>query len=139
MKANVKPTPTDKLIVRGVELDFDSMNEADLLRWVEAGEMVEKKYPNAMDLSGIIENLTDITQLPKKYAEGTQAFTMLYENVFGKQACCKLLGEKTSYGKCLEIYYEILASVEKQAAAKGKHIADTLKNFAPQGPHGEKQ
>lgn len=136
MKANVKPTAANKLFVRGVELDFDAMNEHDMLKWQQVGEEVEKQYPDAMGLPGLVSGLDMIEDLPKKMAEGTAAVVLLFTGVFGADACTALLGEKPCYRGCMEAYKDILAAVEKQVKAYAQQEVKHMKKYTPQGPSG---
>lgn len=153
MKANVKPAAPDMIVVRGVQLKFNGMDERDLKRWQDVGAEVERKYPGALDLPGelgalLTQNVSDdgnindgvpSLDMAQKYADGTKAFCELWDGVFGEGTSTKVFGEDPYYGLCLEIYYELLGAVQRQGLEYGRRIENNLAKIVPFGPSGEKK
>lgn len=152
MKANIKKKDPEKLYIGEVELDFNCGNENDIKRMRDAGQEIEKKYPNAMDLS-VTENGTPIDALPateegvddilKNYEVFTAATCMFFTLLFGKEKTKELLGDSPYYKKCkmVLVKFNLLAikqaeQISTEISKEESEIAKLAQKYAPVGAKG---
>lgn len=136
MKANAKSSPAGGVVVRGVPLDFNCMNERHLKKWKDVGETLEQECPGALDLSTNLSEITDFNELIGRYTEGTMAMCKLFDRMFGDGTSRKLFGDAPNYALCLEVYAEFLEAVEQQGLRMGNRLGSLLTKYAPAGPKG---
>lgn len=135
MKANVKTSNGNKIVVRGVSLDFNCMNENHLRRLRDIGSELEKEHPGAMDLE--LTDMQDLDGIIARRAEGTHVFCELFDRMFGEGTSKKVFGEDPYFGLCVDVYYgEFLPEIARQCARGGQKIEKYLEKYIPAGPKG---
>ncbi len=142
MKALMPDLPPDVLQVRGVKLKFNAFDERCLQKWQAAGAQVEAKYPGAMDLGvdpAAMLRLPAGGDTAAKMADGTAAFCELFDGVFGEGTSAQLFGGDPYYGLCLEVYYELLAAIDRQGQQYGRRVSKITADMTPVGPRGAVQ
>lgn len=143
MKANVKQTTQDKIVVRGMALDFNVLNENHVLREAEVEQQLEEKYPGILGLLQM-ENVPagankSGVEMAKAYIDAKKACREFFDLMFGEGTGKKLLGTEPIFSTAVEVFTEFRAEKDMQAFIFGQKIGTIRTQYIPVGPKGAKK
>lgn len=141
MKANIRQTTQDRLVVRGIELEFNSLHEKYIRREGEVTAQIEEKYPGALDALNVKVDFDDAKNgmdVADRYEAATKACGEYFDVLFGEGTGAKLLGDDPYFGLAVQVFTEYKAEIMKQGLDFGVTMGKTLTKYEPVGPKGEK-
>lgn len=115
------------LNVMGVELDFDITAPEDMDRYLRCSEEMSMKAAAAPPMPGPVTGPEQLAAYRDWLSAYCKICTDWIDAVFGEGTANKLLGQKTSLSKILDVCDAIRAATTKQGEAVGLHI----RQFAP--------
>ena len=141
MKANVRKTTADTLVVRGIALPFNSLHERDVRREGVVEKQIEEKYPGALDILNMkveLDAVKDGDELADRYEMVTNACKEFFDDLFGQGTASAIAGDDLYCGLAIQLFSEFKAEIMKQGIALGQHVGNTLTQYEPVGPKGAK-
>ncbi len=141
MKAIIKTTTVDTLVVRGIALPFNSLHERDIRREGVVEKQIEEKYPGALDILNMkvdLEDTKDGEELADRYEKATKACVEFFDTLFGQGTTASIAGDDLYCGLAIQVFNEFKAEIMKQGIALGQHVGNTLTQYEPAGPKGAK-
>lgn len=139
MKANIRQTTEDTVVLRGIPLPFNSLHERDIRREGEAEKQIEEKYPGALDILNMkveLGGIKDGIELADLYEKVTKGCCELFDSLFGDGTSAKLLGAEPYCGQAIQLFTEFKTELMKQGLDFGQNMGKTIMRYEPVGPKG---
>ena len=132
-----------KLTINGVDLDFDTFDEADVQRFDEVVGRIKKNAKSEMvsalfDKGEIPEFKGESgTSIVKDYKAVSEAIRSMLDELFGAGTTERLLGDhKANVGNMVTLYVEMIAAIKVAHIQFFKSMEEMASKFIPLGEKG---